>query len=691
MGCEYIKLFSKEEEEKMEARPLPKIHTGNLLKVISLNVLPPAIDDAENIMREGRVMLDIGMHIELFLTACSNMDCLSQGVDISSVLLTDSPTNLLPHKEEKTSLKDLIHPSGDHLTLMNVFRRFQTKKNKMQWYIDVHLDIDILREAKHNKERILDNLLRARFNTADLNRQDEDRSDAVISALCAGYFHRVGMARSPGVIDHSFTWLMDTQRREEQHQPLEELGIECSCGKSSIESRPTEARRGPSLWFVEPDVNLILFSSGIITDKPHNRTIKINLVTKVTPSQLERGASEWCKMSDFKTMYDAHKRMTHKIPLTSAERPHFLLNRGAVIKKLTRRYEGSIISIKDDHIVMSCPSAMSPILQAKIEREKGQAEEEFVMNIPDQVNMGEFFGKQGNTTAELNWLTISGHRINGIRTELSEFAEQSTGEKNNLLIKGPSDKKRQIQVVIRGRAKTIASILLSRIQSYIESFCSNQLAVTQITGTNTTTGQHLRERLACLSNNKPPTDWNTRDEGMLLIAHIIIWQTDSSIYGGFLRDWIVSGRSAVDIEVHVGGQPDVIKQKIVDSLRHTNIRLLQETKPTAYLVNVKFGNKSWDVTVDLVQPHLIKNQNKPYVDSDVGNMEFNKTQFLHKKVHEAGGKDYPIQKCMSHAQKKFVFLYNLKDDVNTSTPAIVPKYQHLMKPKEKYRREWWNM
>ncbi|PRP75715.1 hypothetical protein PROFUN_09139 [Planoprotostelium fungivorum] len=151
-----IKLFSKEEEEKMEARPLPKIHTGNLLKLmdpIPSDTLKAAIDDAENIMREGRVMLDIGMHIELFLTACSNMDCLSQGVDISSVLLTDSPTNLLPHKEEKTSLKDLIHPSGDHLTLMNVFRRFQTKKNKMQCHVNDatvgrHL---ILKSSKHGR------------------------------------------------------------------------------------------------------------------------------------------------------------------------------------------------------------------------------------------------------------------------------------------------------------------------------------------------------------------------------------------------------------------------------------------------------------------------------------------------------------------------------------------------------------
>jgi hypothetical protein len=175
---------------------------------------------------------------------------------------------------------------------------------------------------------------------------------------------------------------------------------------------------------------------------------------------------------------------------------------------------------------------------------------------------------------------------------------------------------------------------------------------------------------------------------------------------GILRDWLIRGETANDVDTHV----DDVQQKkeTIKSVlaRHGLVCHNERKKGSAYTLCFKFQGETLEM--DLVEPKT-KPKTPPGVDCDVGNFAFDK-KGLHLKV--GNSKLVSLSKAIKHCQsKKFVFYRQLPDGPNDKEEGRLSKYisrgwtckspippdvvqrlnlpSNLLKPKKKYAKPWW--
>jgi hypothetical protein len=266
-------------------------------------------------------------------------------------------------------------------------------------------------------------------------------------------------------------------------------------------------------------------------------------------------------------------------------------------------------------------------------------------------------------------------------------------------------------LALSGRvACSIASVLAGEIQTHIHRYSGMVARHVQLEGSEVSRSIP-NPRLMLLTSSAPISPSLSRDDAVLFLAHTLIWQAGCSIYGGFVRDWVINGTSAndVDAELRIPGQgeADRVENILQKAVAPTHIRFRgKRTKGAATCLSF-FGPWSGsDVEVDLVDPNLPRLP--PGVDCDVGNLAINATASLTKKVLTAGHPELPLHKCIQHCRaKKFVFFYNVDSDSTmcikritkylsrgwtclTPIPAAylpqLSQYQSQLKPRQKYSR-----
>ncbi len=175
---------------------------------------------------------------------------------------------------------------------------------------------------------------------------------------------------------------------------------------------------------------------------------------------------------------------------------------------------------------------------------------------------------------------------------------------------------------------------------------------------------------------------------------------------GILRDWLIRGETANDVDTLVD---DVQKKKeqIKTVLERHGLKCVEEKKKgAAHTLYFKFQEHTLEM--DLVDP---KTQPKtpPGVDCDVGNFAFDKGGL---KMKVDNSKLVSLSKAIKHCQsKKFVFYRQLPSDHCTEERRLT-KYMRdrgwtckspipdeivqnlqlpseLLKPKAKYTKPWW--
>jgi hypothetical protein len=175
---------------------------------------------------------------------------------------------------------------------------------------------------------------------------------------------------------------------------------------------------------------------------------------------------------------------------------------------------------------------------------------------------------------------------------------------------------------------------------------------------------------------------------------------------GILRDWLIRGETANDVDTLVD---DVQKKKeqIKTVLERHGLKCVEEKKKgAAHTLYFKFQEHTLEM--DLVDP---KTQPKtpPGVDCDVGNFAFDKGGL---KMKVDNSKLVSLSKAIKHCQsKKFVFYRQLPDGPNDKEEGRLSKYisrgwtckspippdvvqrlnlpSNLLKPKKKYAKPWW--
>ena len=110
-----------------------------------------------------------------------------------------------------------------------------------------------------------------------------------------------------------------------------------------------------------------------------------------------------------------------------------------------------------------------------------------------------------------------------------------------------------VRLTVAGDAKAVLGALVSRARAGVGAACGVPPEALLLGGGGGVAAAALRAnpRLLHLATPAAPAAWKTRDEAMALLAHIAVWECGAAVYGGFVRDWVVRGRSAEDVDALV--------------------------------------------------------------------------------------------------------------------------------------------
>jgi hypothetical protein len=208
--------------------------------------------------------------------------------------------------------------------------------------------------------------------------------------------------------------------------------------------------------------------------------------------------------------------------------------------------------------------------------------------------------------------------------------------------------------------------------------------------------------------DKPPSP-SCIDEAVIHVAHAAIFDAGCVVYGGFLRDWVVRGETANDVDVRTSDY-DATEQAMNTALQEFGINC-SGSQPWGQNKTFRRLQYTWQgnaIDVDLVNPSLVPST-PPGVDCDVGNLQLDKHNGLQLKVPRLG-QHVSLAKSVKHCMsKKFVLFY----DPSGSEPAgrRLKKYiergwiciSHVpddvasrlglsteqLKPKQKYLETFW--
>ena len=171
----------------------------------------------------------------------------------------------------------------------------------------------------------------------------------------------------------------------------------------------------------------------------------------------------------------------------------------------------------------------------------------------------------------------------------------------------------------------------------------------------------LLPRLLPLRQTKKPPAPSTREEAVLHVAHAAIHDAAAEVYGGFLRDWVVRGDEACDVDVNTTNY-DATEKAMTTVLHGFGITFcesvdLTDPNETYCERRVTYTWQKFQIVVDLVDPNKRQDSGQG-VDCDAGNLKFSKAGDLQLKVSNFGA-FVSLEKSIKHARdKKFVFFYD---------------------------------
>jgi len=175
-----------------------------------------------------------------------------------------------------------------------------------------------------------------------------------------------------------------------------------------------------------------------------------------------------------------------------------------------------------------------------------------------------------------------------------------------------------------------------------------------------------------LSTRSPPPvgSISDRNSQMVFIAHALVWRGGCCVYGGFVRDLVVRGEKANDIDVGYSVSKTSRENVLVivrEAAREINLSVVEEnpTKGMAYAIKLcRGGEEPFDV--DLVNVEEVeRNSPSPGVDCDVGNIAImisGKNSFgMRLKITERSGLLSLAESQQHCAEKCFVFYYSMDE------------------------------
>ncbi|XP_044515175.1 putative pre-mRNA-splicing factor ATP-dependent RNA helicase DHX32 [Gracilinanus agilis] len=182
-----------------------------------------ALDNDGNLSEFGIIMSEFPLDPKLskaILASCE-FDCVDELLTIAAMVT--APDCFLP--VPRTGAQEaawqrrtkLLHPEGDHLTLINVYKAYQEASESCveKWCSDHFLSHTALRMAESIRDELLDIMRRIELPYSEPAFGSEENTRNIKKALVAGYFMQI--ARD---VDGSGNYLMLTHKQVAQLHPI---------------------------------------------------------------------------------------------------------------------------------------------------------------------------------------------------------------------------------------------------------------------------------------------------------------------------------------------------------------------------------------------------------------------------------------------------------------------------------------
>ncbi|GCC34308.1 hypothetical protein chiPu_0012781 [Chiloscyllium punctatum] len=179
-----------------------------------------ALDDDGNLSEVGIIMSEFPLDPQLAkaLLASCEFDCVNEMLTIAAMVIA-SPCFVAPpkHLEEAAAVRRriLLHPEGDHFTLINVYNAFKQHNEDETWCLKNYLSYSALKLADVIRYELLEMMQRIELPISPSNFGMEGNVLNIKRTLISGYFLKV--ARD---VDGSGNYLMLNHKHVAHLHPL---------------------------------------------------------------------------------------------------------------------------------------------------------------------------------------------------------------------------------------------------------------------------------------------------------------------------------------------------------------------------------------------------------------------------------------------------------------------------------------
>eukprot|EP00835_Amoeboradix_gromovi_P004977 NODE_428_length_8761_cov_0.779612.p1 type:complete len:889 gc:universal NODE_428_length_8761_cov_0.779612:2519-5185(+) len=181
---------------------------NSIQKSIELLQSLNALDSNELLTREGKRMAELPLDPKMakVLLNSTNFECSEDVCSIVALLTINSPIFLRPRNKSEDadmSKKAFSDPSGDHLTLLNVYNQFQDSNFNKQWCYERFVNYKSLNNARDVRQQLL-RLVNNSSTSTSSSVGNLGKSEIILKSFLSGYFSNICRLTSDGSLYKHF-------------------------------------------------------------------------------------------------------------------------------------------------------------------------------------------------------------------------------------------------------------------------------------------------------------------------------------------------------------------------------------------------------------------------------------------------------------------------------------------------------
>ncbi|KAL0233375.1 hypothetical protein GEMRC1_012120 [Eukaryota sp. GEM-RC1] len=256
-----------------------------------------------------------------------------------------------------------------------------------------------------------------------------------------------------------------------------------------------------------------------------------------------------------------------------------------------------------------------------------------------------------------------------------------------------SENKFSLKIKICDEIHHIVSVLVAGVVRKLQ-FLNISTFVEQSSDNMTSLLIH-NHRLSNILCEIQPIKFDSKQNVMAMIAHILVWKLECVIYGGFIRDFLLANAEARDIDCMTPTDDEYHQtvDKFLSEVRavFSNVKFTKIRQNNAICTKTSFIVGDFAIDVDFTRPSggfIHPQASPPFVEADVSNFIISKQELLSFKIKTAQ-ENFSLDTTLRHCyNKEYVFFYDLAKYHEMAVPRLVKRIKSGWKCLSRVPREY---